>query len=87
MTGHKRLVDLTAEAFACSSRLADFTGRVSVSGEGWWTVFAAVDEPIPAPVITASLYERFESRGLGEVTGKILSAVRSEFGGHAEGKR
>jgi 6-phosphogluconate dehydrogenase (decarboxylating) len=51
---------------------------------GRWTAFAAVDETVPAPVITASLYERFESRGLGEFTGKILSAMRSEFGGHAE---
>ena len=64
--------------------LDGFTGRVSDSGEGRWTVFAAVDEAVPAPVITASLYERFESRGLGEFTGKILSAMRSEFGGHAE---
>jgi 6-phosphogluconate dehydrogenase len=81
------LVDLTAEAFARSPGLDGFTGRVSDSGEGRWTVFAAIDEAVPAPVITASLYERFESRGLGEFTGKILSAMRSEFGGHAERKQ
>jgi 6-phosphogluconate dehydrogenase len=80
------LVDLTANAFAGSPDLDDFAGRVSDSGEGRWTVLAAVDEGVPAPVITASLYERFESRGLGEFTDKILSAMRSEFGGHAEKK-
>ena len=81
------LVDLIAEAFARTPDLHTFTGRVSDSGEGRWTVLAAVDEAVPAPVITASLYERFESRGLGEFTGKILSAMRSEFGGHAERKQ
>jgi 6-phosphogluconate dehydrogenase len=80
------LVDLTAEAFARSPDLAPYAGRVSDSGEGRWTVLAAVDEAVPAPVITDSLYERFDSRGLGEFTGKILSAMRSEFGGHAERK-
>ena len=59
---------------------------MSDSGEGRWTVAAAVDTGVPASVITASLYERFESRGVGEFTGKILSAMRSEFGGHAEKK-
>ena len=78
------LVDLVADAFARSPDLADFAGRVSDSGEGRWTVLAAVDEGVPAPVITASLYQRFESRGLGEFTAKILSAMRSEFGGHDE---
>jgi 6-phosphogluconate dehydrogenase len=78
------LVDLIADAFAQSHDLDDFAGRVSDSGEGRWTVLAAVDEGVPAPVITASLYQRFESRGLGEFTAKILSAMRSEFGGHAE---
>ena len=78
------LVDLIADAFARSPDLDDFAGRVSDSGEGRWTVLAAVDEGVPAPVITASLYQRFESRGLGEFTAKILSAMRSEFGGHAE---
>jgi 6-phosphogluconate dehydrogenase len=81
------LIDLIAEAFARSPDLAPYAGRVSDSGEGRWTVLAAVDEAVPAPVITDSLYERFESRDLGEFTGKILSAMRSEFGGHAERKQ
>jgi 6-phosphogluconate dehydrogenase len=81
------LVDLVADAFARSPALDDFTGRVSDSGEGRWTVLAAVDEGVPATVITTSLYERFESRRLGEFTDKILSAMRSEFGGHAEKKQ
>jgi 6-phosphogluconate dehydrogenase len=80
------LVDLTADALARSPELSDFEGRVSDSGEGRWTVLAAIDEGIPASVITAALYERFESRGLGDFTDKILSAMRSEFGGHAEKK-
>jgi 6-phosphogluconate dehydrogenase len=78
------LVDLTADALARSPQLDAFAGRVSDSGEGRWTVLAAVDEGVPAPVITAALVQRFESRGLGEFTGKVLSAMRSEFGGHAE---
>jgi 6-phosphogluconate dehydrogenase len=78
------LMDLTADAFARSPQLDDFAGRVSDSGEGRWTVDAAIDTGVPAPVITAALFERFESRGNGEFTGKILSAMRSEFGGHAE---
>ena len=80
------LVDLIAEALARSPGLNDFTGRVSDSGEGRWTVLAAVEEGIPATVITTSLYERFESRQLGDFTDKVLSAMRSEFGGHAEKK-
>ena len=80
------LVDLIAAAFAKSPELAEFAGRVSDSGEGRWTVLAAVEEAVPAPAITAALYQRFESRGNGEFTGKILSAMRSEFGGHAEKK-
>jgi 6-phosphogluconate dehydrogenase len=80
------LVDLTAEAFARSPELDSFAGHVSDSGEGRWTVDAAIDIGIPAAVITAALYERFESRGNGYFTGKILSAMRSEFGGHAEKK-
>jgi 6-phosphogluconate dehydrogenase len=80
------LVDLTAAAFAKSPDLTDFSGRVSDSGEGRWTVLAAVDTGVPASVIAASLYERFESRDMGAFTGKILSAMRSEFGGHAEKK-
>jgi len=80
------LVDLTADALARSPQLDDFEGHVSDSGEGRWTVLAAVDEGVPAPVITASLFQRFESRGLGDFTAKVLSAMRSEFGGHAEKK-
>jgi 6-phosphogluconate dehydrogenase len=78
------LIDLTADAFARSPDLDDFAGRVSDSGEGRWTVLAAIDEGVPANVIATSLFERFESRGLGEFSDKILSAMRSEFGGHAE---
>jgi 6-phosphogluconate dehydrogenase len=81
------LVDLIAAAMAQSPSLDDFTGRVSDSGEGRWTVLAAVDEGVPAPVITTSLYERFESRELGEFTAKCLSAMRSQFGGHVERKQ
>ena len=80
------LIDLTADAFAKSPGLDDFEGRVSDSGEGRWTVLAAIEEGVPASVITAALYERFESRRLGDFTDKILSAMRSEFGGHAEKK-
>jgi 6-phosphogluconate dehydrogenase len=81
------LVDLIAAALAKDPALSDFSGHVSDSGEGRWTVLAAVDEGVPASVISASLYERFESRDAGEFTGKVLSAMRSEFGGHAEKKR
>ena len=80
------LVDLTASALARSPELAEFSGRVSDSGEGRWTVHAAVDEGVPASVITTALYQRFESRDLGDFTDKVLSAMRSEFGGHAEKK-
>ena len=80
------LVDLTADALARSPELDDFSGRVSDSGEGRWTVLAAIDTGVPAAVITSALFERFESRGNGEFTDKILSAMRSEFGGHAEKK-
>ncbi len=78
------LVDLTADALARSPELAEFSGRVSDSGEGRWTVEAAIAESVPAPVISAALWQRYESRGQGEFTAKILSAMRSEFGGHAE---
>ncbi|HEX4558597.1 MAG TPA: decarboxylating 6-phosphogluconate dehydrogenase [Mycobacterium sp.] len=80
------LVDLIAAALVRSPELDEFSGRVSDSGEGRWTVLAAVDEGVPAPVITTSLFSRFESRELGEFTSKVLSAMRSEFGGHAEKK-
>jgi 6-phosphogluconate dehydrogenase len=78
------LLDLTALALHKSPRLAEFQGRVSDSGEGRWTVMAAIDESVPAHVITASLYERFSSRGEAEFADKLLSAMRNEFGGHAE---
>jgi 6-phosphogluconate dehydrogenase len=78
------LVDLTADALARSPELADFSGRVSDSGEGRWTVEAAIDESVPTPVISAALWQRFESRNQGEFTAKVLSAMRAEFGGHVE---
>jgi 6-phosphogluconate dehydrogenase len=78
------LLDLTALALHKSPQLADFAGRVSDSGEGRWTVMAAIDESVPAHVITTSLYERFSSRGEADFADKLLSAMRSEFGGHAE---
>ena len=78
------LVDLVANALARSPGLDDFAGHVSDSGEGRWTVIAATDEGVPAPVISAALIQRFESRGLGEYADKLLSAMRSEFGGHPE---
>ena len=80
------LVDLTASALAKDPNLDAFDGRVSDSGEGRWTTIAAIEEGVPAPVITASLIERFESRGLGQFSGKVQSAMRSEFGGHDEKK-
>jgi 6-phosphogluconate dehydrogenase len=80
------LIDLTAAAFAKSPDLDEYEGRVSDSGEGRWTVVAAIEEGVPASVITEALYERFESRGLGDFADKILSAMRSGFGGHAEKK-
>jgi 6-phosphogluconate dehydrogenase len=78
------LLDLTAHAFAKSPTLGDFGGRVSDSGEGRWTVLAAIDEGVPVPVLSSALYERFESRGEAVFANQILSAMRSEFGGHAE---
>jgi 6-phosphogluconate dehydrogenase len=78
------LLDLTADALHRSPELANFAGRVSDSGEGRWTVMAAIDESVPAHVITAALFERFSSRGEADFADKLLSAMRSEFGGHAE---
>ena len=80
------LLDLTASAFAADPKLEGFEGRVSDSGEGRWTVLAATDEGVPAHVISAALFDRFESRGEYDFAGKILSAMRKEFGGHAEKK-
>ncbi len=78
------LLDLTASALQQSPDLADFNGRVSDSGEGRWTSIAAIEEGVPAPVLTSALYERFESQGNGLFAGKLLSAMRKEFGGHDE---
>ena len=78
------LVDLTADALARSPDLAEYGGRVSDSGEGRWTVEAAINESVPAPVISAALWQRYESRGAGEFTAKVLSAMRAGFGGHEE---
>jgi len=78
------LLDLTADALHRSPELAEFEGRVSDSGEGRWTVMAAIDESVPAHVITASVFERFSSRGEADFADKLLSALRSEFGGHIE---
>ena len=80
------LLDLTADALAKSPELEEFSGRVSDSGEGRWTVLAAVDTGVPVPVLTTALYERFESRGESDYADKVLSAMRAEFGGHAEKK-
>jgi 6-phosphogluconate dehydrogenase len=80
------LLDLTAIALAKSPDLERFSGRVSDSGEGRWTLLAAIDEGAPAPVLSASLFERFTSRGDDEFACKLLSAMRFEFGGHVEKK-
>jgi len=78
------LLDLTATALAADPALAQFAGRVSDSGEGRWTIKAAIDEAVPAHVLTAALYERFSSRGEADFVDKLLSALRYEFGGHLE---
>ena len=78
------LLDLTAAALVESRELAEFSGRVSDSGEGRWTVAAAVDEGVPANVLSASLFTRFASRGEADYGDKLLSAMRKQFGGHAE---
>jgi 6-phosphogluconate dehydrogenase len=78
------LLDLTARALMHDSELSEFQGRVSDSGEGRWTVKAAIDEGVPAPVLSTALYERFASRGAADFAGKLLSAMRTEFGGHVE---
>ena len=78
------LLDLTADALANDSQLAKFEGRVSDSGEGRWTIKAAIDEGVPVPVLTTALYERFASRGAADFQGKLLSAMRFGFGGHHE---
>jgi 6-phosphogluconate dehydrogenase len=78
------LLDLTAEALHQSPDLSDFAGRVSDSGEGRWTSIAAIEEGVPAPVLSLALYSRFSSRGLDDFADKVLSAMRKQFGGHSE---
>ena len=78
------LLDLTASALIKDPALTNFSGRVSDSGEGRWTIKAAIDEAVPTPVLTTALYERFSSRGEAEFQDKLLSAMRFEFGGHHE---
>jgi 6-phosphogluconate dehydrogenase len=78
------LLDLTAAALQDSPGLTEFSGRVSDSGEGRWTVLAAVEEGVPATVLSAALYERFSSRREGDYSGKLISAMRKQFGGHVE---
>jgi len=78
------LLDLTAGALIESPDLSHFAGRVSDSGEGRWTIKAAIDEAVPAPVLSAALYQRFSSRGEGDFADRVLSAMRAAFGGHHE---
>ncbi len=78
------LLDLTAQALAKDPTLAGYTGSVSDSGEGRWTVQAAIDEAVPAPVLSAALFGRFESRGGSDFANRLISAMRHEFGGHLE---
>ncbi len=78
------LLDLTAAALQIDPALSGFAGNVSDSGEGRWTVHAAIDEGVPVPVLSTALYERFSSRGRDDVANKILSAMRAQFGGHVE---
>jgi len=78
------LLDLTAAALVEDPALSKFAGRVSDSGEGRWTIKAAIDEAVPAPVLSAALYQRFSSRGDADYEDKLLSAMRYQFGGHLE---
>jgi 6-phosphogluconate dehydrogenase len=78
------LLDLTAAALTEDSALSKFSGRVSDSGEGRWTIKAAIDEAVPAPVLSTALYQRFSSRGEADFQDKLLSAMRFQFGGHHE---
>src|SRR5262249_46647102 len=78
------LLDLTASALVNDSDLNDFAGHVSDSGEGRWTIKAAIDEAVPVPVLTAALYQRFASRGEADFQDKVVSAMRFQFGGHVE---
>ena len=78
------LLDLTASALAADAKLTKFAGRISDSGEGRWTIKAAIDEGVPVPVLTTALYERFASRGEADYQDRLLSAIRIGFGGHLE---
>jgi 6-phosphogluconate dehydrogenase len=78
------LLDLTAGALIADPQLTKFAGRVSDSGEGRWTIKAAIDEGVPVPVLTTALYERFASRGEADYQDRLLSAMRFGFGGHLE---
>src|SRR5262249_15649217 len=78
------LLDLTSSSLLQEPALSGFCGRVSDSGEGRWTIKAAIDEAVPAPVLTTALYERFSSRGEADFANKLLSAMRYQFGGHLE---
>ena len=78
------LLDLTAISLAKDPELSGFAGKVSDSGEGRWTIKAAIDEGVPVPVLTTALYQRFTSRGEADYQDKLLSAMRFQFGGHLE---
>ena len=78
------LLDLTAIALSRSETLEEFSGKVDDSGEGRWTIQAAIDEGVPVPVLSAALFERFTSRGNADFASRVLSAMRHEFGGHVE---
>jgi 6-phosphogluconate dehydrogenase len=78
------LLDLTAHSLSQNPDLSEFAGRVSDSGEGRWTIHAAIDEGVPADVLSSALYARFTSRGEADYADRILSAMRKEFGGHDE---
>jgi 6-phosphogluconate dehydrogenase len=78
------LLDLSATALIQDPQLSQFAGRVSDSGEGRWTIKAAIDEGVPAHVLSSALYERFSSRGEADFADKVLSAMRYQFGGHVE---
>jgi 6-phosphogluconate dehydrogenase len=81
------LLDLTATSLLNDPGLKNYAGRVSDSGEGRWTIAAAIDESVPVPVLSAALYERFSSRGDAGFANRVLSAMRKQFGGHDEKKK
>jgi 6-phosphogluconate dehydrogenase len=81
------LLDLTAHALAADPGLKSYAGSVADSGEGRWTIEAAIDEAVPVPVLSAALYSRFSSRGGADFASRVLSSMRKEFGGHNEAKK